>query len=461
MQQVASPSVARRAPVAKFRYPLGALRPLTADPLEFLLDVSREHGDVVEFRLAHIPTFLLRHPDAVKRILVDNNHNYNKQTHGYKKLRELLGNGLLTSEGDFWRRQRRIAQPAFHRKKIAEFGTTMVEHTQAMLDTWEEHAALGRTVEILHEMSKLTLRVVAQTLLDTEVDGVTQEVAEAVDIVNHFANKAVGNPLMLPISFPLPAFSKVRAAATRLDDIVVGIIEARRREGRDHGDLLSMLMAARDDDGSGMTDAQLRDEVMTMFLAGHETTATALSWTFYLLSTHPTVERTLRAELDTVLGGRPPTMQDLAELPYLDCVCKESLRLNPPAWLIDRMVADDDVIEGYEIPRGAMVLISPFLTHRHPALWPNPEGFDPERFTPEAVAARPKYAYFPFGGGPRQCIGNGFAMMELRLIVATVLQRIRPWVVPGQDIAREPLITMRPRGGIEMGLTRVPVPKLN
>jgi cytochrome P450 len=457
-QATTTSSSGATAPTARYRYIMGALRPLVADPLAFITEAAREHGDVVQFRLGNINTFLLRHPDAVKHVLVDNNHNFNKQTHGYKRLRELLGNGLLTSEGEFWRRQRRIAQPGFHRKRIAGFGETMVEHTLDMLAQWDDRARLGQTVDILHEMSKLTLRIVAKTLLDSEVGHVTDAVAEAVEVVNEFANKAVSNVLMPPMSFPLPVLNRVRKAAQRLDEIVIGLIEERRADGTDHGDLLSMLMGARDDDGSGMTDVQLRDEVMTMFLAGHETTATALSWTFYLLSTHPGVTRRLEAELQEALGGRPPTVEDLAQLPYLDQVVQESLRLNPPAWLIDRMVVDDDVIGGFRVPAGSMVLMSPFLTHRHPEMWPNPEGFDPDRFAPEAVAARPRYAYFPFGGGPRQCIGNGFASMELRLIVATILQRARPWVMPGQDVQRQPLITMRPKGGIEMGITLVRPP---
>lgn len=452
-------STAEDAPFLRYRYPMGAMRPLFADPLGFIMHAAQTHGDVVRFRLGPITAFLLRHPDAVKRVLVDNNHNYDKQTRGYDKLRELLGQGLLTSEGELWRRQRRIAQPAFHKKRIAEFGDTMVTHTVDMLDRWDAHALLGRTIDMAHEMSGLTLRIVAKTLLNAEVGGVTEAVSEAVDVVNHFANRALHTIWMPPMSVPLPIFSKVKAAARKLDEIVVGIIEERRRTGEDPGDLLSMLMAARDEDtGEGMTDAQLRDEVMTMFLAGHETTATALAWTFHALSLHPTVERRLRAELDTVLAGRRPTVADLPRLPYLDQVVKESMRLNPPVWMMDRRAVDDDVIGGYRIPKHSLVLVSPFVTHRDPDLWPNPEGFDPERFAPAHDGDRPRYAYFPFGGGPRQCIGNGFAGMELRLIVATVVQRFRPWLVPGQTIEREPLITMRPKPGVEMGLDRAPAP---
>jgi cytochrome P450 len=244
----------------------------------------------------------------------------------------------------------------------------------------------------------------------------------------------------------------VRAVA-QIDELIFRII-AERRGGPVRDDFLGTLLAAQDDDGSGMTDRQLRDEAVTLFLAGHETTALTLAHTLYLLSTHPDVERKLHAELVSVLGDRTPVAADVKALPYLERVIKESMRLYPPAWIVDRNTIADDEIMGYRVPAGTMLLMSPWVTHRHPALWPNPEGFDPERFTAAAEAARPRYAYFPFGGGPRQCIGNGFATMEAGLILATVLQRFRPWLVPGHPVVPEPLITLRPRGGLPMGLRR-------
>jgi cytochrome P450 len=246
---------------------------------------------------------------------------------------------------------------------------------------------------------------------------------------------------------------RAKAASRRLDE-VIGTILAERRAGEPGDDLLGMLMSTKDaDTGESMTDKQLRDEVMTIFLAGHETTANALAWTFYLLSTHPHVERRVRAELDAVLDDRPPALEDLGKLPYLLQVLKESMRLYPPAWTIDRHTIADDEVMGYRVRKDTLVLVSPFVTHRHPAFWPNPEGFDPERFEPALEEARPRYAYFPFGGGPRMCIGSNFAMMEAQLITAAVLQRFRPWLVPGHPVELQPLITLRPRFGLEMGLT--------
>jgi cytochrome P450 len=446
-------AVRREPPRIAPRHPLGVWPRLREDPVKFLIDAAREHGDVVAFRVGPIQAVLLRHPDAVKHVLVDNNHNYDKATRGYDVLRRFLGNGLLTSEGDFWRRQRRIAQPAFHRKRIADFGEIMVADTLDMLATWETTAGLGRTIDMSREMMALTLRIVGKTLLSTDVQDATDQVGDAVTKLNEWADRSLDS--MLPIGFPTPATQRAKRAAKGLD-VVIGKIIGERRAGEPGEDLLGMLMSTRDaETGETMTDKQLRDEVMTLFLAGHETTANALSWIFYLLSTHPDIERQVRAELDAQLGAAPPTVSDLGKLPYLLMVIKEAMRLYPPAWIIDRHAIGEDEVLGYRVRKNTLVLVSPYVTHRDPALWPNPEGFDPLRFSPEQEEARPRYAYFPFGGGPRQCIGIGFAMMEAQLITACVLQRFRPWMVPGHPVELGPLITLRPRHGLRMGLTRV------
>jgi cytochrome P450 len=440
----------REPPRVATRHPLGVWSQLRADPLAFLTDAARRHGDVVGFRIGPIQAVLLRHPDAIKHVLVDKSHNYDKQTRGYDVLRQFLGNGLLTSNGDFWRRQRRIAQPAFHRKRIEGFADTMVDDTLEMLRRWDDAAGLGQTIDLAHEMMSLTLRIVGKTMLSTDVQDAADQVGDAVTVLNRWADASIDS--LLPVGFPTPSTLKANAASRRLDKIIGDII-ARRRAGEQAEDLLGMLMEAKDaETGESMTDKQLRDEVTTMFLAGHETTANALAWTFYLLSTHPDIERRVRAELDAVLGGTPPRMSDLPRLPYLLQVIKESMRLYPPAWMIDRRTIADDEILGYRIKKGTLVLVSPYVSHRNPGFWPNPEGFDPDRFTPANEESRPRYAYFPFGGGPRQCIGNAFAMMEAQLIVAAVLQRFRPWLVPGHPVAIETLITLRPRWGLQMGL---------
>jgi cytochrome P450 len=447
----------RSAPSATQGLGLGAWREFRRDPLEFLCRVSNTHGDVVRWRVGPMPIYLLRHPDAVQRVLVDRNRNYDKQTRGYDALRLFLRDGLLTSEGSFWRRQRRIAQPAFHRGRIAAFGKTMVDLTQAMLPAWERHADRGETVDVAEEMTSLTLRIVAKTLMSTDVNDRDNEVGRAVELLNAFARDLMTNPFTLPLSLPTPRNRRFRRAADVLERTLRTIIAQRRRTGEDAEDLLSMLMAARDEDtGESMSDEQLRDEAMTIFLAGHETTANALAWALYLLSTHPDVERRVRTELFDVLGDRAPTIDDLGKLVYLQQVVKETLRLYPPAWSIGRRAVEADVIDGYRIDAGSLVLLSPWVTHRHPAFWPNPEGFDPERFTPQVEQTRPRYAYFPFGGGPRLCIGNNFAMMEAQLVLATVLQRVSAALVPGHPVVPQPLITLRPAHGLRMSLHRAP-----
>ena len=448
--------MARSAPRLYFPYPLGALRAFRAGPLHFLTETCGAKGEVVRFRVAHLQAFFLRHPEGAKHVLVDNVRNYDKHTRGYNLLRSVLGRGLLTSEGDFWRRQRRIAQPAFHRKRIAAFAQTMVEVTEQTLDEWEDVAALGRTFDIAEEMGRIALRIVGKTLFGTEVSGLTQRVSKAVGVINEYMNKASTDPFAIPLRVPTPTNRRLTRHSEALDTVVFGLIEQRRRSGEDPGDLLSMLMHAEDaETGERMSDEQLRDEVMTIFLAGHETTANALAWTFYLLSLHPDAERRLRAELDDVLGGRRPTLEDLARLGYLERVVKESMRLYPPVWILDRRCVAPDEVMGYRIPAGALVLVSPYVTHRHARWWPNPEGFDPDRFLPEGDKARPRYAYFPFGGGPRLCIGNAFAMMEAQLVIATVMRRFRPWLVPGYRVRPATMVTLRPGHGIPMRLDRI------
>ena len=456
----ATPSDDRMTPQLRTLKPLGHLAALRDDPLGFMTRVCQEHGDVVRFRLGPYRTFLFRHPDAVKHVLVDNNHNYDKQTKGWDMMRLLLGRGLLTSEGDFWRRQRRIAQPAFHRRRIAELGQSMVEATLDLAREWEHHAGLGRTVDVAHEMSTLTLRIVCRTLLSTGLAdrqaevSVPERVYAAVTEVNEYAAMMSRGGLLLPLLFPSLQSKAVTGAVKTLDEIVYGIIEERRRSGDDRKDLLSMLMQATDaETGEAMSDEQLRDEVLTIFLAGHETTANALAWTLLQLSRHPRVERRLRAELDEVLQGRPPRVDDLPSLPYLTQVIRESMRLHPPAWMLDRRCVEDDVVQGHRVPANSLIVVSQWVTHRDERWWPNPEGFDPDRFANERE--RPRYAYFPFGGGPRQCIGNNFALMESALVLATLLPRFRPWLVSGHVVEPEALVTLRPKGGLPMELERV------
>ncbi len=415
-------------------------------------------GDVARLRfpLAPYTAHVLRHPDAVRHVLVDNAKNYGKQTRGYAKLRHVLGNGLVTSEGDFWKRQRRIANPAFHRERIAHFGDVMVDCAEEMLDGWQARIASGEPFDVSREMMRVTLRVIGLTMLSTDVEGAAaSQVGSALDEVLHLTVSRIYDMVSWPKWVPTPGNVRFDRAQGQLDAVVNGIIAQRRGQGprEDAGgeDLLDMLMHARDGEtGEAMTDAQLHDEAMTMFLAGHETTANALGWTLHLLSLHPDVERRLREEVASVLGGRRPALADMERLPYTDRVIKESMRLFPPVWVTARSVVEDDVVSGYRIPGGSWVFMSQYLTHRDPRFWENPEGFDPDRFLPEAEAARPKHAYFPFAAGPRKCIGEGFAVMEARLILAAIVQRTRLSLVPGFRVELDPTITLRPKSGLWM-----------
>jgi cytochrome P450 len=429
-------------------WPVGQVVQFRRDPLTLLARVAREYGDVARFNAATQTVYVLNHPDYIRDLLVTHHARF-KKGRALQRAKRLLGEGLLTSEADFWRRQRRLAQPAFHKQRINSYAETMVAYAEKTSARWRD----GETLDVSAEMMRLTLAVVGKTLFDADVESDADEVGAALtEVMNLFGY------LMLPFSellekLPLPPRRRFERARARLDRVIYRIIEERRREGRDRGDLLSTLLHAVDEEGdrTGMTDEQLRDEAMTIFLAGHETTANALAWTWYLLSQNPEAEAKLHVELDGVLQGRPPTVEDYARLRFTEMVVAESMRLYPPAWAVGRLALEDHEVGGYLIPRGSLVLVSQYVMHRDPRYWPEPERFDPERFTPEAKAARPQFAYFPFGGGPRRCIGEGFAWMEAVLILAALARRWRLRLPPGAVVPTEPRITLRPgKGGIPM-----------
>lgn len=451
----ASPIIRRRlAPGPRGHVVFGSLPDLRRDPLQTMLDGWHRYGDVVRFRLGgSLQAHLLVHPRDVKQVLQDNHVGYQKDVRTMNELKETIGEGLLTSEGSLWLRQRRLAQPAFHRQRIAALGTVMTDCALAMLDRWKVYADIYEPFDVSAEMMHLTLEVVTKSLFGTEMTDDSTAIGQAVTVAIEHTMQRLQAYAALPMSLPFPGNYRFQRAKQELDEVVFRFISESRRSGRETGNLLSLLLHAQDDSsGQGMSDQQLRDEVMTLFLAGHETTALSLSWTFYLLSRYPEASRRLHAELADVLGGRPPTVDDLPHLPYTRMVIDESMRLYPPAWVVNRTPLKGDDVGGYWIPPGKLIWLSSYITHRHPDFWENPEGFDPERFSPEHSAGRPRYAYFPFGGGPRQCIGNGFALQEAQLILATVAQRYHLDLVPGHPIALHPLITLRPRYGIRMTL---------
>jgi cytochrome P450 len=405
----------------------------------------RDYGEVVRFRFGPMVAHLVSSPEGIHHVLAENNRNYGKQTRGYRNLRYILGNGLLTSEGETWKRQRRIAQPAFHRQRVAGFAAAMVraaEHATAGLESRR-----GSEVDLHHEMMRLTLRIVGQTLLGYDPTDAADEVGSALTFLLTLANQRSGRILDLPPLLPTRENLRFRRERKTLDAVVLRMIAERRKNRGDRGDLLSMLMESRDaETGESMDDRQLRDETMTIFLAGHETTANALTFAWLLLSRHPACFRDLRAELAEVLRGRSPTADDLARLTLTRRILQEAMRLYPPAWIIARSATGPDEIGGYEIPAPSIVFVSPYVVHRHPALWSDPEAFDPQRFAREP----PRGAYLPFGAGPRMCIGNGFASMEAELVLATMAQRVRFELVPGSEVELDPSITLRPRHGVRM-----------
>ncbi|MBL8720492.1 MAG: cytochrome P450 [Myxococcales bacterium] len=439
-------------PLAPDLHPLlGHLPALRRSRVGILVDGMNQAGDTFRIQVPWMHATVFTDPEHVKTILQLRHENFGKQTRGFDQLRIFLGNGLLTSEGSFWLRQRRIAQPAFHKARLAGFAKGMVKAAEDMADAWARRT--DPEIDVSKQMMAVTLRIVSETLLGRDVSAEADHVGTAITALLENVQARMTLPVDVPLHWPTPRNRSYHRAADVIDRVVLDMIAARRKESGRHDDLLAMLIEARDEEtGEAMDDRQLRDEVMTIFMAGHETTANALAWTFHLLSLHPTVRERLDAELAAVLGGRSPTIEDLPQLAYTKQIVQESLRLYPPAWVIGRNVVEDDEIGGYFLPKGTLAFVSPYLTHRNPRVWENPEGFDPDRFSPERSAGRHPFAFFPFGGGPRLCIGNGFAMMEAQLLLATFAQRFHLDLVPGHRVVPEPMITLRPKGALPMRL---------
>ena len=428
-------------------FPLG--RP---DPLAVFTGWAREFGDIFYYRAGWIHVYFLNSPELIESVLVTNQQNFRKDR-VIQNSRWFLGQGLLTSEGGEWLRQRRLSQPAFHRERLALYARIINGCAEEMLDSWKD----GENRDVHQEMMQLTLRVVAKVLFSVDVKNESKEVAAALNLLMKHSS---GARMLLPPwvrYLPLPFLIRVRRAVRQLDEVVYRIIRERRRSENDNGDLLSMLMSARDEDGSRMTDRQLRDEVMTFLLAGHETTALSLSWAWYLLSENPEAENKLHHELARVLDGKNPSFEDLPRLCYTEAVVKESVRLYPPAWSLARTAAEDFEIGGYLVPAGSNVVMSQWIMHRDPRFFPSPVQFDPGRWFEEHTQRLPRFAYFPFGGGPRYCVGASFAMMEATLLLAAIAQRFRLRMVPGHNVVPVPSITLRPKYGIKMSLHQIRV----
>jgi cytochrome P450 len=424
---------------------LGVLTPFRKDPPGYLLRNARQYGDLVYLPLARQHGYLVNRPEWIRDILVTHQSNFVK-SRMLERAKVLLGEGLLTSEGEFHTRQRRLVQPAFHRDRMAHYGAEMVACAVRARDQWQP----GMVIDIAAEMPRLTLAIVGRTLFSADVSSEADEIGRAMTEVFSLFDR-----LLLPFSellqkLPLPSVRRFEKARATLDKLVYRLIAERRVSGRDAGDLLSMLLLAQDEDRGGMTDRQVRDEALTLLIAGHETTANALIWSWYLLSQNPEAGARMRAEVAQVLDGRPPTVDDMVKLRYTAGVFMEALRLFPPAWAIGRRAKNDYFIDEYTVPAGSILIMSPWVSHRDPRWFPEPEKFEPDRWNSAETEKLPKFAYFPFGGGARVCIGERFAWMEGVLVLATLAQRWRMQLVPGQKVEIRAVMTLRSRHPMNM-----------
>lgn len=439
-------------PGPKERFPMQFVLRFGADRLGFLQEMA-SYGDVSHMAARGMHFYLINQPELIHDVLVTHDRSFIK-SRALQAARRLLGDGLLTSEGEHHLRQRRLVQPAFHRQRMAVYGQVMADYASRTAERWQI-LGNGVTVDMSQEMMRLTLGIVGKALFDADVEGEAAEIGQALTEALHAVNRLLLPGGELAEKLPLPVNQRAEQARERLNATIYRVIRERRASGEDRGDLLSMLLEAVDEEsGSGMSDEQARDEAMTLFLAGHETTANALTWTWYLLAQNPAEERQLHAELDRVLAGRLPTMDDLPNLPFTRRVLSEAIRLYPPAYAIGRQAIEPYEVRDYVIQPGSTVFVSPYVMQRDPRYWFDFERFDPSRWTAEAQARRPKFSYFPFGAGPRVCIGEGFAWTEGILALATLAQRWQARLVLGHPVELDPLITLRPKHGMRMTLHR-------
>ncbi|MFN8354346.1 MAG: cytochrome P450 [Spirosomataceae bacterium] len=457
METLETELIAKPVPALKKRWLVGNTLEFAKDPLGFLLNLQRRYERIVKFRLPMGDVHVIFQPDDIKHVLQENNRNYRK-SRAYRVLEIFLGQGLLTSEGDFWRRQRRLAQPAFHKQRLALMVNTMNQETVKMLERWER-GNRHDDLDMLEEMMQVTLLIVSKALFGADVKHLIGNISDALVNVNEFGNNRLKSLIQFPLSFPLPSHIKFRESVEKIENIIYTIIEERRKallENPDaqFDDLLQMLMTAEDEEtGERMNDKQLRDEITTLFMAGHETTANAMSWACYLLAKYPDVAQKIRNESLSVLGENGlPTMDDLKDLRYTMQVVQETMRLYPPAYVFSRMAYQPDRFGEYEVPVNATVLMSPYLLHRHPDYWEHPTEFNPDNFLPERIKERHSYAYLPFGGGPRLCIGNNFALMEMQIMLALMVRMFDFKLVGRDQVQPEPLITLRPKNGLKVRL---------
>ena len=429
----------------------GSLRNFNRDRLGFVQGLARSYGDISRFHFGPFPVAFFNSSELMHSLLVEHANDFDTGVVRRNAFQPILGNGLFVSEGELHRRQRKAMAPAFQPRHIKAYADTMVHYAELAQAQWADGQQVGINAEMIH----ITMSIVGKVLFDADVFTESDELGASITVALEHANYVFSRVVSIPITWPIPRHRRTRRALAFLRGRIQQMIDDRRRNGEERDDFLSILLRTRDEDGNPMSDEQISDEAVTFFGAGHETTATALTWAWYLLAKHPEVSARLRDEAASVLGGRPPTYNDLTRLPYALQVFKETMRLYPPAYLLSRVALHDVEVGGYLIKRGTTVMLSPYAIHRRPDYFLDPTRFDPERFTPEREAALPRYAYMPFGAGPRICIGNHFALMEGHLLLADLAQRVRFELVPGQHIVPNPMVTTRPRGDIQMIVRRV------
>lgn len=445
----------RPIPGPRGNFLLGSIRDIQRDNIQTFMDAWREYGDIVHFR-GPLTINLLVHPDYVQHVLKDNTRNYTRPKFVQDKLKSIVGDGLVANEGEIWLRSRKLTQPAFHNEIVDGLAEIFAETTAEMLETWDGFAERGEPVDVKSAMMQMSLTNLARALFKADLREELGKIEPAVQFALAHTQKRLTSPID-PQRFPLPSVKRFKQGLETLDEIIYRLVTERRQGDGKGDDLVSLLLAARDaETGEGMTDEQVRDEVIGFFIAGHETVSSALSWAWYLLAKNPECWRKMKAEVDEVLGDRRPTVEDVPKLAYTTNVLWESMRLYPPIFVLMRCAVEDDEIGGFHVPAGSNIVLCAYVTHRHPDFYPNPEGFDPDRFTPEFVQNLHRMAYFPFSGGPRKCIGHSFAMMEMPIVLAMVTQRYRLDLVPGYPVVPEPAISLRPRDPLMMTVERAP-----
>ena len=447
----------RRAPGVRQRFagPFGFLKRARQQPLEFYPWLVREFGDIARFDVGRFSVHVVANPAGVKHVLQDQQRNY-LRGRAYKIMQLVIGEGLVTSEGDFWRRQRRLCQPAFQRQRILGSVDLLTKTIAEMLDRWEPFAATGSVFTVQQEMMRVALCMVARVLFSMDLSIETEQLGDSVNTTMEFINYRLNHLLAAPLWVPTRRNRRCKRAIAETDQLVFQMIDAHQNGQTPGNDLIHMLLNARDEEtGEAMTERQLRDEIVTFLGAGHETTAVGLAWTWSLLGQHPEIERRLRSEVESVLGARTPTAEDVPRLELTRRVFEEAIRLYPPVWAMSREAVADDEILGFAIPARSLVLLPQFIVHRHPQYWDEPDRFDPDRFLPERSEKRPRYAYFPFALGPHQCIGNELALLEATLVLAMTMQRYRVRLANDAPIQPDPIFTLRPRGGVPVTIERV------